>query len=673
MQMFFPFTQTPPQASSQSGSAHTGGAGASPAGAGSLTPATWGWLPLICCVEALGLLTLAVADNANRANAPWGDTLFWIGLAILFLPIAIRLLSSAPSRAERIGLVVILGMALYVVKFLAYPVMFTFFDELLHVRTAQDLLAQQRLFTFNSQLPISPFYPGLEIVTTTLSQLTGLTIFTAGIIVIGVARLLLLLGLYLFYEGVSQSARLAGIATMLYMTNPHFIFFDAQFAYESLAIGLGAFTLSLVVDRLRAAPGYRASFTVAIWLMLGGLTITHHLTSYAIVALLLAWGVIFLWQRLWTRSGVNAPIGIGPIDVAIVGVLMTIGWAFATNSLVVGYIGPYLTQTTQQLSNIFAGLSPARALFVDYAGQTEPLWQIIVAFAAIALITLGLPLGLWRIWRTQRANAAALTLGVGSLLYPISQVTRLAVDGTSIASRLPDYIFIGVGFTLAMTMRAPVVRATAQRWLRQFTHGGRATSDPRGAPRQMTGYTSLIGRVVLQVLLLVVFIGEVVIGAGPNWNRMPGPYQVIADMRSMNSESIIAAQWARTHLGPGNAFTADRDNRLTLATYGDQTIITDIGYSVDLATVFTSPTFTATDLALVRASHVRYLLVDLRLTTGLPHVGVYFEQNEPQAFAHTSPLSYAALTKFGALPGVNCIYDSGDILIYDMGVYTNAS
>ena len=672
--MFSPFALTQTQTLKRSATAQRVGV----AGSASPTQARgWSWLAPIFCIEAFGLLTLAVADNGSRANAPWGDSLFWIGLAILFVPVAIRLLSPEASRAERIGLVTLLGMALYVVKFLASPVMFTFSDEFQHVQTAQDILAHGSLFTFNSQLPISPLYPGLEIVTTTLSQLTGLTTFGAGIIVIGAARLLLMLALYLFFEAVSKSARLASVATLIYMTNPLFIFFDGQFAYESLAIGLGAFVLCLVIDRQRSGAERRAMFTFAICLALGALTITHHLTSYAIVALLLAWAVFSLLQR-WQapRGQARVATGFGPIDVALVGALMTIGWAFATKGLVISYVLPYATQTTQQLSNILAGVAQTRTLFEDYAGQTAPIWQRIIASAAVALIVVGLPLGLWRIWRSRRGNAAALALGAASLLYPISQVGRLTVDGASIAGRLPDYLFIGVGFTLAMAVCSPVVTTTAHDWAQGWANGlarvAQRSHRTQVSQVSQVSQGGLLGRAALMVMLLIVFIGGVVVGAGPNWDRISGPYLVEADMRSINSESIIAAQWALTNLGPGNAFAADRDNRLTLATNGDQFIVTGIGEHEDIAPLFTSPTFTAADLALLRRAHVRYVLVDLRLTTGLPHIGFYFEQSEPQAFAHTNPLTYASLTKFGALPGVNCVYDSGDILIYDMGAYLNA-
>lgn len=71
---------------------------------------------------------------------------------------------------------------------------------------------------------MSPYYPGLEMVTDALSTMTGLSIFQAGIAVISAARILMVLSLFMFYEQVTKSSRMASIATMIYMLNPHFLF-----------------------------------------------------------------------------------------------------------------------------------------------------------------------------------------------------------------------------------------------------------------------------------------------------------------------------------------------------------------------------------------------------------------------------------------------------------------
>ena len=67
---------------------------------------------------------------------------------------------------------------------------------------------------------------------------------------------------------------------MLYAAIANFLFFDAQFAYESVAIPLGAFLVYLAL-RPRAS-GLRSALPGAAALILtaAALATTHHLTSW---------------------------------------------------------------------------------------------------------------------------------------------------------------------------------------------------------------------------------------------------------------------------------------------------------------------------------------------------------------------------------------------------------
>jgi hypothetical protein len=71
-------------------------------------------------------------------------------------------------------------------------------------------------------------------------------------------------------------------------------------------------------------------------------------------------------------------------------------------------------------------------------------------------------------------------------------------------------------------------------------------------------------------------------------------------------------------------------------------------------------------VALLRQAKIRYLVVDLRLSTSLPLLGYYFEDGEAGAFHITGPISRESLTKFNTVPAVKCVFDSGNIMIYDM-------
>jgi hypothetical protein len=77
--------------------------------------------------------------------------------------------------------------------------------------------------------------------------MTGLSIFACAIALLVVARVLLVCGLFLPFERIMQSSRLAALATIIYMSNWNFVAFDAQFAYESLAlVCAAAITIGLI-------------------------------------------------------------------------------------------------------------------------------------------------------------------------------------------------------------------------------------------------------------------------------------------------------------------------------------------------------------------------------------------------------------------------------------------
>lgn len=602
--------------------------------ANELVGGPWGWLPALSLNSACGLLLVALAFNGGRAVAWWTDLPLWGGLVLLFAPLAARLLASRSTRPERIGLVSIFGMALYLVKIFQYPLYFTYHDELIHWRTADDILRSGDLFRANSLIPVSPLFPGLEVVTTALAELSGLSIFHTGLVVVGAGRVVLTLALFLFYERVAGSARVAGLATLLYLSNPKILFFDAQFAYESLALPLTILTLYLIARRREGEGASWAGLTLAAALSLGATVIAHHLTSYALIAFLALWSVTLLVVR--SRSSRRAQAN--PAGFALLGGVLCLAWLVCLAHLVVGYLTPHLTGSVTELTRLLRGELTSRVLFRDPTGQVTPVWERVVALASTLLIVLGLPLGLYQIWRRYRRGAAAVALALVALLYPASLAFRLTQAGGELSDRAAVTLFVGVAFVLALG----VVRLTSTR---------------AGA-----GWRRAVGL----ALLTAVFVGQIVVGAGPIWARVPGPYLVSANSRSIEAESLAAATWARDYLGTDNRFAADRINRLLLGAQGGQHPVTHLNDGVEVSPLFVSVGYGVVQESIVREGRVRYVLIDRRLSNGLPRSGVYFEANEVEANRHTTPIVPAALAKFDRLANVRLLYDSGAIQIYEL-------
>lgn len=595
------------------------------------------WFPLLTLIDAIGVASVAYAYTTARYGATNVDIFFWLGILLIFVPSTIRLISPTASRAERICLLCAAAICFYVVNIMFSPFSFAGYDEFLHWRTAEDIARSGHLFSFNTLLPASPFYPGLEIVTNALSTLTGLNTFYAGITVVGVAHLVMFLSLFILYERITQSSRIAGIATLLYMTNPHFLFFDSSYSYESLALPLATFVLFTLVDREKLYGKHRW-VTLTTWLALSAVLVTHHMTDFVLDGLLLLWAATDIVQRPSHRPRSYL------IGIALFGVLASLAWINLKGNPVVSYLADYFRSALDELSLILTHPASARPLFVSYAGQTAPLWERLFAIAAVALISLGLPFGLLCLWLRYRQQALACVFGIAALFYPLTQVFRFTNFGSEITDRAAAFLFIPISCILAIFI--------VQFW------------PVRRLNRKQISFIS--------AALTVLFLGGVILGAGPPWELLPGPYLVGADARSIEPEGIQAAKWAYAYLGANNYITTDRTNRVLMSTYGDQRIVTYLEDGIDVTPVFFSSTFTSADVALLREAKVRYIVVDLRLSTSLPSLGFYFEAGEPSSFERTTPIARSALLKFDAVPQIKRIFDSGNIVIYDVGGLSSA-
>jgi hypothetical protein len=81
--------------------------------------------------------------------------------------------------------------------------------------------------------------------------------------------------------------------------------------------------------------------------------------------------------------------------------------------------------------------------------------------------------------------------------------------------------------------------------------------------------------VLLSLAGTTVLLGGIVSGQGHN--ILVGPiYRVSADAASIEPMGVSAALWTRTWLGPQHRFVADRVNRLLVATYGEQQVVTSL-------------------------------------------------------------------------------------------------
>ena len=152
-------------------------------------------------------------------------------------------------------------------------------------------------------------------------------------IVIAVYRLLLL---------ACRSERLASIAALIYLANPNFLFFDAEFSYESLALPLAVATLALVGVALQSRRGAGRRPLTALAALVGcAVAPTHHITSYALLADPRRLGA---GPRPWRAGGARRRPGPGPVFAVLAAAAWPwgSGWRWS-GSATGGYLRPVIS------------------------------------------------------------------------------------------------------------------------------------------------------------------------------------------------------------------------------------------------------------------------------------------------------------------------------------------
>jgi hypothetical protein len=593
-----------------------------------LTPNRIPAVGLGALAAAAGLLVVAIADNLARTSSTGARPLFWAGYMAIVLPIAALVLFSRLTRRELMWLMLALGAVLYLVKVMHSPLWFTFHDELGHLRTAADIQQTGHLFEHNPILRASPFFPALETVTTALAGLSGLSLFVSGLVVIGVARLITIVALFRLYEFV-MPPRAAALATIVYASNPTFLYFDGQFSYESLALALAPIVL-LGILRLAPGAGIVLGSTLAV-----GVIVTHHLTSYALCAFLAVWALLVVVAR--RRSEEARAVTIAA--VAAIAIAVAVVWALLVAPVTSGYITPVVRNAVHALADVASGGSSVKHPFQGAGGYGRPAWERIVSLASVAIVSLGVLVGLVAAIR-RRPSALGWALALTGAAYPLTLLPRLTQAGTEISNRSSGFVFVGVGYLVALIL-VRAVPAPVHRRVHQVGWG--------------------LGSLAV---LAVLFIGGVGIGWAPA-ALQPGPFIPAANSRSIDPLSRWAAIWARNHLRPDSRLSGDVDSSLLMAAYAGQDPQSGTISSTPVSRLFTATRLGPVERRIIVADQLRYLVVDRRISDALPGIGFYFAPGEPGAFRHSHPIPDAAVEKFHRAPYLDEVFSDGRISIYD--------
>ncbi len=604
--------------------------------------ADWGWFPSLALWTSVTIAAAAAAAEANRLALGWASAVFYASIALLVLPIAGRLVWPQTSRLERIALLLLAALGLFLIRMIHEPTAFVDHDPFLHWATANDIMRTGHLFTPNPLLPISPVYPGLEIVATALSEMSGLPLFVCAQLLMGIVRLVFVVALFLVYERISGSPRVASLAVTVYMGASSFVYFDTMFSYGSLAIVF--LVLALLIDtRIEQTDRWLPVVIIALP-VLAALAVTHHLTAFIASLLLAAFAAFEIASRKSPRSVLRI------VTLPAAALLLTAGWSAWTGNPTESYLGPVFENAFSEATRLLS-FGGGRLPFVAEDGTTAPLWLREITILSVLLICLGLATSFFRalavagvpvLWARfperlreffRWDNNRLVVLTLVTFAYPLSIILRMTRAGWEVGNRIGPFAFLGVGIVVAIGL-VTFWQGWSQSRLRASTIGA---------------------------ALAICVIAGVFSGSGNYILGSPG-YQVAADSSSVEPMAISAATWTRQWLGLRNRFFSDRVNRLLLATYGGQQVITTLYDKYDLGAVEFSERFGPQELDAIRRTSLSYFLIDMRLTEQLPLMGFYFDPGP----VYRRPPDPRVLQKFNDLAGVNRVFDNGYMSIINV-------
>lgn len=577
------------------------------------------------------LLAVSYSMAATRGVDQGHFAVFWAGMLVVTIPTVAVVCSRLVADRTRLGWLAGYALFTYLPKLLRDPGGPLYHDEIAHWRQTVDLAATGHLFEPNATIGIIGRFPGLHIVVAAINRATGLPVWQSALLVLVLAHVLTVLGVATLGESVFGSMRAGAVVALIYVLNPSFLYFDSQFAYESLAMPLFVWCLAALSMAHHATRRRdRLGWTV-VAAVIGALTVTvHHLTTLVLVAVVVAVTAATTlaarrgrvpWHTVWCTLAVLA---------ASAG--SAVAWILLVAPETISYLNPYFGGGLSQLFHQFSGAGGGRTLF---HGSTEPAYERLAAFAVPAIVGGSAVLAV--VPRLRRPPWSPMRLGLAGfgLLYFPSVLFLLTTFGAEGARRSWAFTYLGLAVLVAPTVLAIWDRA---RW--------------PDLARTVTSYAAVFA------LWSTALVGNVAAGLDESY-RFPGPFVFGSDTRSLTPELLATASWFEQHLGRGVRIVTDR--------------FTGLGFVLDADSWTASPStgFPAYDLffsdqppspmlvAELSSSNYRYLVVDRRVATALPAIGSYFESGEQDP-----AIQPGNIDRYENTPWTTKVFESDNYRIY---------
>ena len=612
----------------------------------------WVRWPTTVALVAAGIVVVGLSYrlSAQGRSPQLYYLVFWAGMLTAMLPVAHRAIRLSSTRTTRLLSVLLVGVITAVPKFLRNPTAPRYHDEYAHWRQAVDVLGAGHLFQPNTTIPIVEYFPGTSALTAAYHEFTGMGIWSSGILLVFTMHVLGLFAMYLLAESLLSSARAGGIAALVYGINPSAIYFDTQYAYESIAVNFVLWTLALVALAGRTSSRRtRIALLLSATITAAGCVVTHHLSTIFLIVALFAVALVGTMRNRFARRR-SASVRLDSTEQTPMSpwwftlgatLTMAVVWVYFCARPTLVYLSPYFGSSVQQLSSMAEKKGGGGRKLL--ATSMQPEWERLLTAAAPATVLLLLLAAVILVRRERiRFDSATLGLMAFGLAYFISLPFILAPSGAEGARRSWGFTYVGV---------ALIVAFVGSRW-------------PEDSPR-------VFGRVVRQPLMWMVMVVLLIGNVGGGLNdpyRFPGPFRWGTDTNSASAEARSVAEQLQGTVGRvwvvSDAYTA-----LQLAAYGGMALAAPSeGFPAwELTQSDADP---QPELAkMLMSSHYDYLVVDVRMAEQPAFNGHNFGQGDP-LLGMATPMTN--LTRLDSVPWASRVISTEHLRVYRLNLQSLA-
>ena len=609
-------------------------------------------IPAVAAVVGAGILASAYLAAGTDAVHWMRYPLYWIGILTAFLPAAFSLVRSELSSRGRASLIVLLSVVTFLPRMFHGSIRPLTLDEMMHWYQTNQVAEGASLFHPNPIVPAISHYPGFEALVVGLHAATALPTWVAGLIVVGIAHIALLFGIYTLAKELTGSVRLAATATALYAAAPGFTFFTVLVAYESVGLPLMVWALVFAVKAAGNAQHRIRNLVVAV-ITIAAVVVTHQLSS---VFLMLFLGVLLIagivrsvrGHRGWREVQVYAPLLAFALAFNIV-------WVVMQDWNPVGYLAPgrptfaSMLGHLRNLQSLLTGQSPTH---LPFEASGLPVYERIAGVLAPVIITLLCAAGffLGRI-RFQHRPELRWALAAIYLLYPLTFIGVFNGVAGSWVHRPWPFLYVGIVILAAVGVQALLTEIRERDW---------------GTTWRTTTLTSHRKSLVATVAVLgsigVLFMGNTANDVNDR-NRFDGQWVAGSEARSTTPEMLAMASWLRGYAGDNARILSDKDTATNMLAYANAYPVQHI--ETWELTETTAPV-TAKTLGAMYALEVDYVIVDQRMATDLNLRGYWYGGRDPQALTQTEPFPIAAVDRLATMPWASQVFATEHMRVYQI-------